>query len=170
MNCTVYVPDELGKWAKGERINVSRTLREALIKKRELMEIKRASFTEPQRLKLELRDDDGLPYIGCFTGMQLVDDGHVDVYWHMDGRVMVHDRRNLTCRESTDPEKDLRDAGFRDPWSYVTVMRALGIVPEVDIPLTPVSAPKERRSAASKKHLVEVAVVARNTDQRQVKA
>ncbi len=59
MDITIYVPDELGKWAKEQDLGLSRMLREAVEDEKRCHEAEATLKAEAKTYKLDVREPDG---------------------------------------------------------------------------------------------------------------
>ncbi len=133
MDITVYLPDELGKRAKRENVNLSRMLRDALIEEFQRRDTMKATLDDMQVYEVEVEDDEGKVYTGRITGSQIAYDesGDVTVFLTDDERVIVHDGKRMKYWVLDDPEEQLR--GWLGPAEYYEAVDALGITPVVDL-------------------------------------
>ena len=136
MDITVYLPDVLGKRAKGEGVNLSRMLRAALEEHFWEADAMATALENAREYKFELHDRDGDPYTGRLTGKRIAAEDRYEVYLTTDERVLVHDTDDATVWEAgTDEGPDLEESlrAILDHDAFKDAMRALGIKPVVDL-------------------------------------
>jgi hypothetical protein len=131
MDVTLYLPDEIGKWAKENDINLSRTLRDQLEAIMEQTKAREAALKGASEVQLKLVNPDGHWYVGRFTGTLITEGGACGVYLTEDDRILVHDWNRDEIAELSDPEGELR--GWLNDEAYVEACNALGIDPVIDI-------------------------------------
>src|SRR6266516_3105012 len=101
MDITIYLPDELGKWAKENDLGLSRMLRDAVEEEKRRREAEAALEAGRATHKLDVREPDGyggddditVRLHGTLIATQDVDDGHgsTEVYLGEDGKLYIHD-------------------------------------------------------------------------------
>jgi hypothetical protein len=139
MDITVYLPDELGKWAKEHELGLSRMLREAVEAERRRRDAVDAALVETDTTDLPVEDDDGNDYTarihGKLIGGQEAKGGYggILVFLGKDEQVYVYTaNENKLYRDVT--HDNLRD-WLADDGVYAEVMRALGEEVIIDIGL-----------------------------------
>jgi hypothetical protein len=129
VDITVYLPDEIGRWAKDEGLNLSALLREAVVSEQARRKALESMDVEEHELHLESDDGD---YIGLLRGEQVGEpygpSRRYSTYIAEDGRIFVYDDQKLALEQIADAE-ELRDV----PEAYVALMHALGQTPRVSI-------------------------------------
>lgn len=132
MDITIYLPDELGKRAKAEGINLSRTLRAALAHELPRRDAMTDTLKDIETYELGLLDHEGHPYSGRVTGKHIASDEsqYATVYLTDDGRVILYDERAQKHWVLEDPEADLQSL---PPAEYTAAMDALGIKAVIDL-------------------------------------
>lgn len=131
MDVTVYLPDEIGLWAKQRGVNTSRTLRdelEAMMTRETAME---AALDGAAEVRLDLIDSEGRAYVGRFTGDLVVEGNGQAVYLTEDQRILLHDWKNDSLHELEDAEEELRERLNNE--DYIAACNVLGNKPIVDI-------------------------------------
>ena len=129
MDITVYLPDEIGQWAKEAGINLSQTLRAALEAERSRRDTVAPILTDSGEHKIYVAER-GVEYVlhGALIAQDY--DHDVEAYLGEDQRIYVYDVKRERLREISNPD-ELRD------WSsdglYVDAMRALGRIPVLHI-------------------------------------
>ena len=129
MDITVYLPDEIGQWAKEAGINLSQTLRAALEAERSRRDTVAPILTDSAEHKIYVAER-GVEYVlhGALIAQDY--DHDVEAYLGEDRRIYVYDVKRERLREISNPD-ELRD------WSsdglYVDAMRALGRIPVLHI-------------------------------------
>jgi post-segregation antitoxin (ccd killing protein) len=123
MDVTLYLPDEIGRWAKESGINLSRTLRDAL----EALMTRAAAATEADEIRLELEDKEGRPFTGRFTGREVAE----CVYSTDDDRILFYDADRKEIVTIDDPVEELR--GLLDDETYLEACHELGVEPVLDV-------------------------------------
>jgi hypothetical protein len=129
VDINVYLPDDLGQWAKSHGIPLSMTLREAVQRERELQTMLEGS----EVCRLYLEDAEGRGYTGKLDAVQLTVEhtNDVEVYLASDRRVLVYDVNRSTLVNVTDNLENLQN--WLDWRDYITVMAELGQEAEVDV-------------------------------------
>lgn len=141
MDITIYLPDELGKWAKENHLVLSRMLREAVKAEKRRREAAATLEAGTATHKLDVREPNGyggsdditVRLRGTLIATQDVDDGHgsTEVYLGEDGKLYIHDFLGELHRDM-EPD-DLRE--YLDEAAYIKAMRALGQEPVIDVGL-----------------------------------
>lgn len=134
MDITIYLPDELGQWAKSDpSVNLSRMLRDELESLRAERRAVAKAISDAKPFKREVEDKDGRRFKLRFTGVRLAVENRrdVEVFLTDDERVLVYDGEKLDYSVVDDAEGELRDLLADD--QYIDVMNALGITPEIDL-------------------------------------
>lgn len=141
MDITVYLPDDLGKWAKERELNLSRMLREAVEAEKRRREVVAGLAAEATIHELAAREPSELagdgPDIdvrlhGTLIAEQSVSGhGSTEVYMGQDGKIYVHDFQGELHRD-VEPD-DLGE--FVTGSAYIKVMHAIGQVPVIDVGL-----------------------------------
>jgi post-segregation antitoxin (ccd killing protein) len=120
----VYLPDDIGEFAKGAKLNLSGLLRQAVIAEQRRMAAAKALGKQAEEFDLMLESAEGERYVGVLKGKQLTEDRREQtVYQTTDGRVMVYDEPSLSIREIKEAG-DAKDWGFVQ--DYIAVCAALG--------------------------------------------
>jgi post-segregation antitoxin (ccd killing protein) len=127
VDITVYLPDEVGQWAKDAKLNLSALLREAVIRERDSRMLFERMSDKAKVMLLQVEDREGRSYTARLTGTPIAE----DVYVADDERVFYYDARRLDLVEIQDPEEELRN--YLDEGDYIEAMNALGIDPVVDV-------------------------------------
>ena len=91
MDITVYLPDEIGKWAKGAKLNLSALLRQAVVAEQRRHAALQALGGKVEEFEFDLATPSGDVYTGVLRGRALTEehDGR-RYYLTPDGRVKVH--------------------------------------------------------------------------------
>jgi hypothetical protein len=138
MDITIYLPDEIGKWAKENDLGLSRMLREAVEDEKRRREAAAALAAEAGTYELAAREPGEGPDItvrfhGTLIARQDVSDGmaSTDVYRGKDGKIYVHDFLSEFYRD-LEPEELRKHVGES---AYVQAMHAIGQVPVIDVGL-----------------------------------
>jgi post-segregation antitoxin (ccd killing protein) len=141
MDITVYLPDDLGKWAKEHDLHLSRMLREAveIEKRRRDSDAALAAETTTHELAVSESgsssgaDDYTVRLHGVLIATQhLGSGGSIDVYAGEDDKMYVHYTADGQLRRDVEPE-DLQQ--YVDEPTYIEAMRALGEDVVIDIGL-----------------------------------
>ncbi len=132
MDVTVYLPEDIGKRAKAEGLNLSRLLRDAVSQELERRDAVSKALEDPKTYEVALEDRDGRGYVGRITGKEIAFDDRAEktVYLTTDERILVHDAHRNDYFEVDDPE-ELRDALHEG--AYIDALNALGEQPVVDL-------------------------------------
>jgi hypothetical protein len=146
MDITVYLPDEIGRWAKNNELNLSRMLRDAVEAEQDHRENLKAWRGEAAVHKLVM--DGG--YLVRLHATVLARSDHEMLFATEDGRVYVYnddaqalygfdpsDKSPAVVNNSADPEL----WKFSDPRFYLELMKALGKEATIDIGAESVTAP-----------------------------
>jgi post-segregation antitoxin (ccd killing protein) len=135
MDITVYLPDELGRWAKDQDINLSATLREALNAERDRRDWIAEGEFEPHSLRI---DDGNGVYTARLHAKELATDlrGESTLFLAEDEGVYLYhagaEKLYGFDADDTGPVEYVDDdglAGLQDSLDgafYVALMRALG--------------------------------------------
>lgn len=144
VDITVYLPNELGVWAKQHGLNLSRMLRDAVLAEQDRQEAVKAAqgeiavhrlFVDGYVVRLHAREVASATYIGGGVG-------HDErLYETQDGRILVYDGiagvlYSFDADDEANPTVTVTDPecwqyGDRD--FYVALMTALGREPVFDI-------------------------------------
>ena len=143
MDITVYLPDDLGKWAKEHDLGLSRMLREAVEAEKRRREavadlaaeatIHELAAREPHEVAGDGPDID-VRLHGTLIATEDVSDGQAstEVYLGKDGKLYVHDFLGVFHRDVA--PGDLRKYLEHDT-TYINAMHAIGQVPVIDVGL-----------------------------------
>ena len=142
MDITVYLPDDLGKWAKDRDLPLSRMLREAVTDEKRRRNAVAAELGKASTHELYVTEPDG--YGGSedltvrlhgtvIAEQHLGGHGTIRVYLGQDEKIYVHDPIDDELHRDVEPD-DLRE--LVDEAAYVDAMRALGedVVIDVGLP------------------------------------
>lgn len=132
MDVTIYLPDEIGTWAKENKLKLSRLLRDAVTAERERRRIMAETLSDVETHEVFLEDKDGRTYTGRITGRLIADDpGDIEVYLTVDERVLVYDGGRSEYWVLNNPVEQLR--GWLTDAAYFEAITALGETPVVDL-------------------------------------
>jgi uncharacterized protein YmfQ (DUF2313 family) len=126
VDITIYLPDELGQWAKAEGLNLSRMLRDAITNEQHRRDAVNKTLDNVKVHELPLEDG----RVGRLTGKLIADDGRWTVYLTEDERVLVYDQRAERVDEVQNPQEELRGL---DGEAYAAVADAFGFRAIVDL-------------------------------------
>ena len=132
MDITVYLPDEIGTWAKEARLNLSAMLRNAVVEEKAQLEAINTALEGAQEQRIKIEDADGRIYTARFTGTLIAEGRDCTFYLKDDGELLQHDTFNQKydlIQENWD--EALRDALAND--EYIEACHALGLDPVVDV-------------------------------------
>lgn len=140
MDITVYLPDEIGKWAKEHDLGLSRMLRDAVAAEKRRLEAGAALKAKAETYLMsvaEPNDHGGTDYYlarvhGRRIGAGTLNHGDVYVYAGENGKLYVHNSADDSLVRDVDPG-ELRK--YTDETAYVEAMRALGEEVVIDIGL-----------------------------------
>jgi hypothetical protein len=129
MDITVYLPEEIGRWAKESGINLSQTLRAELEAERSRRDAVAGTLTDSKEHKIRVAEA-GLDYVlhGALIAQDY--DHEVEAYLGEDERIYVYDAGRQRLHEVGSPQ-DLGD--WLANGLYVDAMRALGQKPILHI-------------------------------------
>jgi hypothetical protein len=142
MDITVYLPDELGKWAKENDLPLSRMLRDAVEAEQRRREAVAGLAAAATIYELAAREpyepagdgpDIHVRLHGTLIATENVSDGHTStqVYLGQDGKLYVHDfLGEFHC--DVDPGQLQEHVGVA---TYVEAMCAIGQVPVIEVGL-----------------------------------
>jgi hypothetical protein len=138
MNITIYLPDDLGRWAKEHGLGLSRMLRGAVEAKRERQQAVAGTLARAQTADLPIEDDDGNTCTARLHGTLIARrDGDVapgvEVYLGQDKMIYVYDEMAGKLHQGVGRD-ELRD-WLTDSGTYVRAMRALGEEVIIDVGL-----------------------------------
>jgi hypothetical protein len=140
MDITIYLPDELGKWAKEHDLGLSRMLRDAVEDEKQRRDAEAALAEGAATHKLDVREPNGyggsdditVRLHGTLIAKQRISGhGSTEVYMGQDGKIYVHDFQGELHR-NVEPD-DLGE--FVTGSTYIEAMRTLGAEPVVDVGL-----------------------------------
>jgi post-segregation antitoxin (ccd killing protein) len=136
MDVTVYLPDEIGQWAKDAELNLSGLLREAVLRVRRGMEAAEETASHAKVVELSVADDDGF-YTARLHGTKMAQGSlrprekpRFEIYITESGEVVSYHPRTKKLYRAMKGE-ELR--GILDDKTYIAVMRAAGQEPIIDI-------------------------------------
>lgn len=144
MDITVYLPDELGNWARDHDLHLSRMLCEAVEAEKRRREASAALAAETTTHELAVSEPGspgGTGGTGDYTArlhgvliatQHLGGGGSIDIYAGEDDKMYVHYTADGRLRRDVEPEQ-LRQ--YVDEPTYITAMRALGEDAVIDIGL-----------------------------------
>jgi hypothetical protein len=129
MDITVYLPDEIGQWAKESGMNLSQTLRAELEAERARRDAVAGTLTASAEHRIRVAET-GLDYVlhGALIAQDY--DHEVEAYLGDDERIYVYDAGAQRLHEVDSPQ-DLGD--WLADSLYVDAMRALGQRPVLHI-------------------------------------
>jgi hypothetical protein len=133
MNITVYLPDELGSWAKDSKINLSARLRASIEDERDRREAASATLDSAQEYELFVEGKQG-KYTARMHGAEIAEDrnGEIRVFLGQDRNLYLYDQRDLRLHRRLDPD----ELGSRlSGEAYADAMRALGRPLVIDVGL-----------------------------------
>lgn len=144
MNHNIYLPDELGRWAKDNHINLSATLREALRRERDRAESVKSARGEAAIHKLTVETDNEHATVRLLAKELAWDGSNKWLYSTPDGGVFVYDgdAECLYGVEDDEPQPAVTYADedgfaewfrYSDPSFYLAILRALGREAVIDI-------------------------------------
>lgn len=141
MDITVYLPDELGKWAKDHHLHLSRMLREAVEIEKRRHDASAALAAETTTHELAVSgpgsssgtDDYTALLHGVLIATQDLGGGSsINVYAGENDKMYVYNTADGRLRRDLEPE-ELRQ--YVDEPTYIEAMRALGEEVVIDIGL-----------------------------------
>ncbi len=146
MDITVYLPDELGTWAREHDLHLSRMLREAVEIEKRRRDASAALAAETTTHELAVSEPGGAgDYTarlhGVLIATQHLGGGSIDVYAGEDDKMYLHYTADGRLRRDVEPEQlrqyvepeQLRQ--YVDEPTYIKAMRALGEDAVIDIGL-----------------------------------
>jgi len=138
MDITVYLPDELGNWARDHDLHLSRMLRETVEIEKRRREASAALAAETTTHELAVSEP-GSPgdYTARLHGVLIATQhlgggGSIDVYAGEDDKMYVHYTAEGRLRRDVEPEQLQQ---YVDEPTYIQAMRALGEDVIIDIGL-----------------------------------
>lgn len=132
MNVTVYLPSELGEWAKQTELPLSRMLREAVEVERKRHEALAATLGNADIFEADVAND-GPGFTVRIHGALIASSGTVRAFVGHDQHVFAHDSADGGTMHYLDDPSELAD--LLDFDAYVAAMYALGLRPVVDVGL-----------------------------------
>ena len=142
MDITVYLPDELGKWAKDGELNLSRMLRDAVEDEKRRRDARAALKAEAKTHELAVSKRNGYGGIdddytvrlhGTLIAKQYVSGlGDINVYQGQDGKLYVHYAEDGSFYRDVEVEGVAQHV---DESTYIEAMRALGEEVVIDVGL-----------------------------------
>ncbi len=141
MDITVYLPDELGKWAKEHHLHLSRMLREAIEIENRRRDASAALAAQTTTHELPVSEPSSPSGTGGYTArlhgvliatQQLADGSSINVYAGEDDKMYVHYTADGRLHRDVEPEQL---GQYVDEPTYIEAMRALGEDVDIDIGL-----------------------------------
>jgi hypothetical protein len=135
VNITIYLPDELGEWAKQNELGLSRMLRAAVEAEKERQATVAATLSGVDAHNLTVEDGEGRTFTARLHGALIAEDhSGIDVYVYLgkDQKVYVYDERRSRLEHDVETEA-LRD--WLNDGPYAEAMHALGEEVVIDIGL-----------------------------------
>jgi hypothetical protein len=141
MDITVYLPDELGKWAKEHDLNLSRMLHETVEIEKRRRDAGAALAAETATHELAVSEPSSSSNTDDYTArlhgvliatQHLGGHGSINVYAGEDDKMYVHYTADGRLRRDVEPEELRR---YVDEPTYIEAMRALGEEVILDIGL-----------------------------------
>jgi post-segregation antitoxin (ccd killing protein) len=136
MDITVYLPDELGKWAKEHDLGLSRLLRDAVEVERKRREAAARTLEGAEAHDVTVEDRDGRCFTARVHGTVIAEDGNVNgqvlVFLGKNRKVYVWDERRGALQEDVDTGA-LRN--WLNDGPYIDAMTALGEDAVIDVGL-----------------------------------
>lgn len=133
MNITVYLPDEIGAWAKARDLPLSRMLREAVEAERKQRDAASAVLGGSGVHELPITDDDGRQFTIRLHGAVIAGGGELRAFLGRDEQIFVYDSRGGGTLHYLDSPAELGDVLDID--GYIDAMHALGHRPVIDVGL-----------------------------------
>lgn len=128
MDITVYLPDEIGAWAKASELNLSRLLRDAVEEEKGRQEAVADALEGAEEIELDLESDEGHQYVGTFVGNVIAKGEDSEVYLTDDERLVIYrpaDMKAEVIESQYCDEEHL--AQWLDHESYLAACVALGL-------------------------------------------
>jgi post-segregation antitoxin (ccd killing protein) len=129
LDITVYLPDDIGQWAKASGINLSQTLRAEVEAERSRRDTVAGTLTASAEHQIHVAET-GLDYVLHGTLIAQDYDHEVEAYLGEDERIYVYDTGRQRLHEVDTPQ-DL--AEWLADGLYVDALRALGQKPILHI-------------------------------------
>lgn len=124
MDITIYLPDELGQWAKHNGIKLSRMLRDAVEGEKKRREAVAGVLLRGSEItELPVEDEERGSGTARVHGTRLVRDGDIEVFLGENKKLYVYDGGKRDLREDVRPEKL---HGWIGDAAYYQVLRDLG--------------------------------------------
>jgi hypothetical protein len=133
VDITIYLPDELGKWAKEHDLGLSRMLRDAVEAEKRRRETAAAALKDAKTYDLTVEDEEGRMYTARLHGALLVEAGinGVTVFLGKDEKIYLYNDACELLRDAS--TSDLRE--WLDDGPYAEAMHALGEEVVIDVGL-----------------------------------
>jgi hypothetical protein len=131
MDITVYLPDDLGRWAKDNGVNLSGALRKAVVEEQQRRRVTETTLKGARDHELRVESKDGDAYVAVLRATEIVwDEPNTYVYLTPDERVFVYDNDEQQLYELQNPtDPHYGGGGLRDYLNddaYIRAMAALG--------------------------------------------
>jgi len=130
LNITVYLPEEIGTWAKKADLNLSYMLRRAVEGEQHRQAVRMNLGDQSGVHELEVQDKHKRIYTARFHGRLLTEHDGVTAYLSDDGNIWTYDGSSFDLCPHDEPWLDLQDWPLDD---YLTVMEAIGVTGVVEI-------------------------------------
>jgi hypothetical protein len=133
MDITVYLPDDLGQWAKDAGLDLSQTLCGEIEAERDRREAIAKGLAKADVIRLPVWDQEhGSRYTARLHGVPLhvIQREPVQAYLGEDKKIYVYDQRDCSLVEDVDPGTLDELLG---PDAYIEAMTVLGEEAEIDV-------------------------------------
>jgi hypothetical protein len=131
MDITIYLPDDLGTWAKEHDLGLSRMLRAAVEDEKRRQEAASTTLGKAATHELEVEGKER-HYTARLHGTEIATDDLRHAYLGEDGEIYLYNERTQTLDRGVEP-RNLRD--YLSEEAYVEAMEALGETVVIDIGL-----------------------------------
>lgn len=133
MNLSVYLPDELGNWARGADLPLSRMLRQAVEAERRRRETLTGTMGKAGIYEADVAGEDGKGFTVRVHGSLIAFSGTIRAFIGHDERLFAYDSADGGTMHYLDSPAELEQLLELD--AYIAAMHALGLRPVIDVGL-----------------------------------
>lgn len=129
----MYLPDELGTWARNAGLPLSRMLRDAVETERRRREAVAATLGKAGVYEADVAGEEGQGFTIRVHGSLIASRGTVRAFIGHDGQLFAHDSADGGTMRYLDDPAELDQLLELD--AYIAAMHALGMRPVIDVGL-----------------------------------
>ena len=137
MDITVYLPDDIGKWAKEAELPLSRLLRGVVLDEKAKQEAVMTTLEDVKTYEVDIETPEGAVITGRITGREIGYDRNTEnaAYLTNDERVLIYDASRRQVEDVSDDSAAALTDFFAnsDADAYVEAMEAIGEKAVIDL-------------------------------------